>query len=411
MIAGLAGLASHDPHAPLAREAIVGEGRSRRLSVYSGHAAFALSRELEHLSYRALEPNVYFNPRFLAPAIPRLDDRDVRLAVLRDEQGDKSRLRLVMPYVIERPVMGGVGPVIMRSWATVFGPNGTPLIDGEDPAGTVDEFLDILARPHLALPGVLVLPQVYSDGPAARVLRAAALMKDFPVHSARGGARAVMETMLDGEAYLKAAFHPHHRRGYARLMRRLSELGTLEVTLTRDMAGIFERMEEFLVLENTGWKGQRRTAMAADRMQAAFGRETVNGMAARDMMRIMTLDLDGRAIASLLIMIENGVAYTWKIAYDEAYATYSPGMLLMIEATKALLDDPNVVSADSCATPDHPMMDRIWTERKNMETLIIGLGPDKDGQARAVANQIDLYQRTRSAARSLRSRFKAFWRP
>lgn len=401
MIAGLAGLGRNDPFAPLAREARVMEDRQRRLSVYSGHAAFALAAEIEHLSRRAIEPNIYFNPRFLAPAIPRLDDREVRLAVLRDETDKRSRLRFMMPYTVERPVAGSIGPAVIRSWSTVFGPGGTPLIDGDDPAGTMDEVLDMLSRPHLGLPGVLVLPDIHSDGPAARILRAAALVREFPVYSTRPVTRAFIETQDEAEDYIRKALSSHHRRGFGRLLRRLGEKGELEFNLTRDVNGVFERMEEFLALEARGWKGARRSAMASDRMQAAFARETVNGLARQDMMRILTLDLDGRAIASLLVMIERGTAYTWKIAFDEAYAAFSPGMLLMIEATRMLIDDPNVERADSCAVPDHPMMDRIWSERRRIETLVIGLGAEKDALARRALGHIEFNRSSRKAAKGV----------
>lgn len=409
MIAGLAGLSRHDPFAPLAREARTLEGRHRRLSVYSGHAAFSLATEIEHLSRRAIEPNIYFNPRFLAPAIPRLDEREVRLAVLRDEKDSHSRLRLMMPYTVERPVAGSIGPAVVRAWSTVFGPNGTPLIDGDDPAGIADEFLDMMSRAHLGLPGVLVIPDLYADGPVARLLRTAALLRDFPVHSTRPVTRAVLDTPLDADDYLRGTLSSHHRRGFGRLLRRLGETGEVEFTLTRDANGVFERMEEFLALEAKGWKGARRTAMASDRMQAAFARETVNTLARQDMMRILTLDLDGRAIASLLIMIERGTAYTWKIAFDEAHAAFSPGMLLMIEATRLLLDDPNVERADSCAGPDHPMMDRIWSERRKVETLVIGLGPDKDAPARRALTHIEFNRASRRTARGLVERFRRIW--
>ncbi|MBE0692749.1 MAG: GNAT family N-acetyltransferase, partial [Aquamicrobium sp.] len=72
----------------------------RSLAIYPASAGFALVEELEHLSARAIEPNVFFNPRFLAPAMPRLDDRDVRLAVIRDGDGERSRLRLLVPFTV-----------------------------------------------------------------------------------------------------------------------------------------------------------------------------------------------------------------------------------------------------------------------------------------------------------------------
>ena len=77
---------------------------SRHLSIYAPNAVFGLIDELAHLSRRAIEPNVFFDPQFLAPAMPRLDDRKVRLMVVRDEKGSRSRLRLLMPFSVERSI-------------------------------------------------------------------------------------------------------------------------------------------------------------------------------------------------------------------------------------------------------------------------------------------------------------------
>ena len=66
-------------------------------------AGFDLVEELDYLCTRTIEPNVFFNPRFLAPAMPRLEDREVRLAVIRDGDEYKNRLRLLVPFSVERP--------------------------------------------------------------------------------------------------------------------------------------------------------------------------------------------------------------------------------------------------------------------------------------------------------------------
>ena len=104
--------------------------------------------------------------------------------------------------------------------------------------------------------------------------------------------------------------------------------------------------------------------------------------------------------------MEAGVAYTWKTAYDEAYAAFSPGTLLMIEVTKQHLDDPNIMTTDSCAMPDHPVMSRLWSERKTMGTIVIGMTPGADRATRQAASQLHLYRETRNIARLLRNRVR-----
>jgi hypothetical protein len=404
MIAGLAGL-SQAPRS-LAQQEILGNGRRpRRLAIYPASAGFGLVDELDHLCVRTIEPNIFFNPRFLAPAMPRLEDREVRLAVIREGDEDRSRLRFLVPFSVEKPPVP-LGVSIMRAWSSPFGPLGTPLIDNDDPVSVVEDLLDMLSRPHLKLPKVLVLPDMRLDGPVASVLRTVALGRNLSFHETLKFERPFLDSRLDGEDYLKNSLRAHHYREFRRLKRRLGDLGRLEYTVARQPDEIRRGVEAFLALEAAGWKGRERTAMAIDRYRAAFAREAVHGLAERDMCRVHTLTLEGKVIACLIVFIENGCAYTWKTAYDENFSAYSPGTLLMIEVTKTHLDDPNIMATDSCAVPDHPVMSRIWSERRAIGTLVIGLTPEADRAARQAAKQLHLYQETRNMARVLRNRLK-----
>jgi hypothetical protein len=153
-------------------------------------------------------------------------------------------------------------------------------------------------------------------------------------------------------------------------------------------------------------KGKRRSAMLSDRYRAAFAREAVNNLAEIDAVRIHTINFDGKAIAAMIVLMMNGEAYTWKTAYDEAYAKYSPGKLLMVHLTEWHLDDANIVRTDSCGVPDHPIMSRFWREREDMATLIIGLNERLDRETRQVATQLHLYQNTRNMARMIREKIR-----
>jgi len=65
-----------------------------------------------------------------------------------------------------------------------------------------------------------------------------------------------------------------------------------------------------------------------------------------------------------------------KIAYDENYARFSPGVQILLDVTQALLDDASLARADSCATADHPMIDRVWRERLPLaDRLLCVSGP------------------------------------
>lgn len=404
MVSGLAGLARDADPAHL--EILANNRPQRKLAIYPASAGFELVEELDFLCTRTIEPNVFFNPRFLAPAMPRLEDREVKLAVIRDGDEYRNRLRLLVPFSVERPAVP-LGVPVMRTWSSPFGPIGTPLVDHDDPIGVVEDFFGMLSRPHLKLPKVFVLPDMRLDGPLASVLAAVAETRGLTMVTTGKADRPVLESTLDGEAYLKTSLRAHHHREFRRLKRRLGDLGKLEHIVARGPDEIRHAIESFLTLEAAGWKGRERTAMAIDRYRAAFAREAVHRLAEHDMCRIHSLTLDGRTIACLVVFVEAGVAYTWKTAYDETLATYSPGTLLMIEVTKQHLDDPNVMMTDSCAVPDHPVMSRLWSERKPMGSLVIGLTPDADRLARQAASQLHLYRETRNMARLLRNRMKS----
>lgn len=375
----------------------------RRLSVYPASAGFDLVDELDHLCARTIEPNVFFNPRFLAPAMPRLEDREVRFAVIRDENNLRSRLRLLMPYSIERPSLP-LGTTIMRVWSSPFGPLGTPLLDQDDPVGVLEDFLSMLARPHLKLPKVLVLPDMRLDGPAAQLIRTVALGQNLPLQVTNEMERPFLDSEQDGKSYFEEGLSAHHRREFRRLRRRLGDQGELTSNVARQPDEVRRAFEDFLALEASGWKGRERTAMTIDRFRAAFAREAVNRLSEQDHCRIHTMQLDGRTIASLIVFVESGIAYTWKTAYDEAYRNWSPGTLMMLDVTEQHLEDPNIMATDSCAAPDHPVMSRLWRERRRMGTLVVGLTPDADRATRQAAKQLHLYSQTKDMARRVRHR-------
>lgn len=375
----------------------------RSLSVYAAHAGYGLEAELDFLSWRALEPNVFFSSRFLAPAMPRLEDREIRLAIMRDETDARSRLRLMFPFSIERPGFS-VGSPILRGWSNPFAPLGTPLLDAEDAAQTLDDLFEALGQEGHRLPTVFVLPEVRLESPVIRTMKAVAMSRNLPVSVTGEQSRPMLDSLLDGETYLRKAVSNKHFHDMRRQWNRLAEQGELTYNVARQPDEIRQRMEEFLLIEAGGWKGKKRSAMLSDRLRAAFAREAVHNLSQIDQVRIHTLDLNGRGIASMIVLMMNGEAYTWKTAYDEAYARFSPGKLLVAQLTEWHLDDANIIRTDSCGVPDHPIMSRLWTERETMGTLVIGLRPNSDRDVRQVTTQLHLYQNTRNVARLLRQK-------
>jgi hypothetical protein len=71
------------------------------------------------------------------------------------------------------------------------------------------------------------------------------------------------------------------------------------------------------------------------------------------------------------VLRSGDAAWFWKIAHDETLARSSPGVQIALEVTETLLEDASVARADSCATPDHSMIDRLWRERLALADFLI----------------------------------------
>lgn len=383
-------------------------GDNRLFKVYPADAGFNIMADIDQASEFALEPNIFFSPRFCVSAMPRLDERQTRLMVLQDvvsEEGASGKTRFLMPFTVEKPGFA-VGPDVIRAWSNPYAPYGLPLVERRETAQIIDDVFETLQQPGINLPKVLVLPDVFTDSPLVSILRSVALANGLPLAMTKTFDRPWLDATQDADDYFDNIVSSHHRRNFGRQWRQLEKLGDLSFQIARSADEVRVAMEEFLLLENAGWKGKARTSLVADRYRAAFAREAVNLLAERDRVRVYALTLQGKVIASLITFVEAGRAWTWKTAFDEKLASASPGTLLMIRTSEALMDDPNITEADSCAMPDHPMMTRLWVGRRPMTTLVIGLNGDKDREVRQAAAQIDLYRSTRQTAKNVRDRLR-----
>jgi hypothetical protein len=90
-----------------------------------------------------------------------------------------------------------------------------------------------------------------------------------------------------------------------------------------------------------------------------------------------SLDLDGRPLAMLINFLCPPGGFSFKTAFDEDYARFSPGVLLQ-QANLDLLGDARIDWVDSCAAPGHPMIDSVWRERRRLVWVNVPLAGSSD---------------------------------
>jgi CelD/BcsL family acetyltransferase involved in cellulose biosynthesis len=250
----------------------------------------------------------------------------------------------------------------------------TPVLDREFAAEALMAMLDALAASP-SLPKVLYANEFTADGTMAGVLEGVLAARGAPAKVLRRLTRSKLQSGLDPQSYLDRALPGRARKNQRRRWRRLADLGSLEVTSHRAPEEVQGAFEEFLLLEDSGWKGRAGSALAR-RGQATttFVRGMVGGLARHGLVNIIALRLDGRAAASHVVLWCGGTAYTWKTAYDESLRSCGPGLLLTEEVTRALLADPNLDYADFSTNLEFDAVEaqaEFWMERLDVADLLL----------------------------------------
>ncbi len=209
-------------------------------------------------------------------------------------------------------------------------------------------------------------------GPVHRGLIAAARSLDRPCDTVHRIERAMLATQLSPDDYYAATVRKKKRKELGRLRTRLLEQGRVETRHLGPDDAIGDWIEDFLALERAGWKGAAGSALACTPETAAFFRDVVTGAHAAGKLDIIRIDLDGVAIAMLVNLLAPPGAFSFKTAFDERLARFSPGVLLQIDNLQ-LLARGDIAWMDSCAVENHPMINSLWGERRAIVRVSVPL--------------------------------------
>lgn len=316
---------------------------------------------------------------------------DVRLLVLRD--GAEGRWLFAVPVGTRR-----LGLILKArtSWASEYAPLGTPLLHPSLDGAALGELLRAAAGQH----GLFAVPYLPVHGRVASRLLAAAGSKAVWVARQE---RAGHGSGANGKAQLAEADSGKRRKEMRRLLRRLGDHGKVRFSSV-DGPGAVYAFETFLELEASGWKGRTGTALLSRADTAAFARGAVANRAATGGVRIDCLHAGQVPVAALVLFRAGGRVFSWKIAFDETFARYSPGAQIALQAMKTNLETPGFAGADSLAVPGHSMIEPLWRGRLETGTLLVAQGPFGTPLRTLLKADIALERSLRRGARALKRR-------
>jgi CelD/BcsL family acetyltransferase involved in cellulose biosynthesis len=149
--------------------------------------------------------------------------------------------------------------------------------------------------------------------------------------------RVVMEGVDSFDSYL-AQLPAKRRQDFRRNGRKLAAAGKVRIDCRVLNSGIPDFVREFADMEKRSWKGKEATALASNESSLAFLEAISMEFAKRQGLYACELRLDEQPLAMSHNLLGRETMFGFKIAFDARYRTFSPGIQLIIETVRALLD-------------------------------------------------------------------------
>lgn len=360
-------------------------------AVVGAPALAALTAEWRDLAANAVEPNAFYSPAMLVPALEAFADERPAVVIARDGEG---RLAGLAPIALQRGYSRLPVPYV-ATWMHKHCFFAAPLVR----PGYENAFFRALFDLAESRGAFLRLRHLDAEGPLFAA--AAAVAADTGRLSAQSARyeRAMLRAPWSTDDYLKISLNGKRRKELRRRRARLEEAGALRFETSAAGDDFDAWADDFMTLEASGWKGAAGTAMRQDPASERFFRDAVRRAAGTGEARFFRLMLGARPIAAAVNFQSGAVSYSFKIAYDEAYSRFSPGVMMETDMMKALEGAPGLAFVDSCAKTGHPMIDRLWRGRRVIAALNISRrGP----AAKAVFRLLTILEAASEKARAAR---------
>jgi hypothetical protein len=167
------------------------------------------------------------------------------------------------------------------------------------------------------------------------------------------------------------------RKNFKRRMQGLKEKGIVEWKYVVGTDISKKSIDEFIRLEDLGWKGENQSSIRSQQNNNQFFREMIENFIQRENAFFTELCLNGDVISSTTNLISGDSGFAFKIGWDPAYAKWSPGILnemMLLSCEKK--EFRSLKQIDSCAS-SNSYINNIWLENSEVGTgvyLFPGLG-------------------------------------
>jgi CelD/BcsL family acetyltransferase involved in cellulose biosynthesis len=338
----------------------------RFLTLENAAAAAPFVDAWERLANDPLERNVFTEPWFLLPALDhfaREEPARIGLA-LRSEE-----LTGVFPFV-RRAKWNGLPVPTVQGWVHSQAYLGTPLLHREAKKAkqAVDLFLSSCAD------GLVELEDVSGDGDFMRLLMEVVTERQFPWLLTNSTTRPILVPRASADEYMAAALDGDARRKLRSKEKGLASLGQVRTKTVETPSELDEWISLYLRLEKAGWKGTHGSALVDHPDARRYFETVVREGFRRGRVTAITLSSGERPVAVKINFKSGDEWFAYKIAYDEDFARYSPGLLLEVDNVRRMHSIPGARAMDSCTGPTTRVFRDLWLDRRAIHSVTIAVG-------------------------------------
>lgn len=324
----------------------------------------------ENLVKNATDENIFFEPSILIPALRYLNNEQAFiLLVFADGVSKEQGLIGLFPLVYRNKYKGLPIPHL-SIWQTQQCFLATPLIHKD----YIQTCLELLFQWLEQTPqDFLSFREFLDDSLFSKELDTFLKTKKYSIDEIEQYKRAFLQSNLTKDQYLKQGISSKRRKNLRNRTNALAKLGKVNISIldqnhTRE--NVKQWIQDFLQLEQSGWKGKEGTALASNKKEKNYFIEITKNAALEKKLLMYKLTLDNKPIAMQSNFIAHDGAFAFKVAYDESYSKYSPGMLLELENLDYILSNSQIQWMDSCAMPNS-VVDNLWQERRVISSFNI----------------------------------------
>lgn len=319
------------------------------------------------LESRSCHVNAFLSPDFLLPAWKWLEpDGTSFLLTVEERQG--GRLRALgcfqeSPASRSLPLPHLVAAKTIHSFRTGL------LLDEDTADRTLDVWLRYLQKQSKW--GGVVFPSLRLDSILAQRMQSAVKACHLSWHTGTKIASAAFFPPIASEGTLSAHLSAHRRKSLRRKQRNLESLGPVRLHRIERPSELAQAIEQFLILEDAGWKGAGGSSLQSNVAAAEFLRSMATGFFERGRLVLTQLLAGDHVVASSINLQGASTLFAFKIGWDPQFAKASPGTLhenLLLPLV--CRDFPEVTCLDSCSRPGSFLED-IWPHRITIADAVI----------------------------------------